>query len=65
MQTFIILMSGSNDEIAEIRRLISLGDEQIRGKSEFGILFLGPTGAGKTTTLCLLTSKPLKGINNF
>ena len=58
-------MSGSDNEIAEIRRLISQGDEQIRGKSEFGILFLGPTGAGKTTTLCLLTSKPLKGILNL
>ena len=57
-------MPGSDYEIAEIRRLISLGDEKIRGKSEFGILFLGPTGAGKTTTLCLLTSKPLKGILN-
>ena len=58
-------MPGSDNEIAEIRRLINLGDEKLREKSEFGILFLGPTGAGKTTTLCLLTSKPLKGILNL
>lgn len=53
-----------NNDYVNIQNLIAQGDREIKAESANGILFIGATSSGKTTLLCLLAQKRLKGFTN-